>query len=123
MEASSEETARRLFRAPLVVLSHGPQADPILNYGNRAALALWEMSWEEFIRTPSRLTADPRERGERALLLAEAMQRGWMENYSGVRVSRSGRRFRVEGAVIWNVLDEEDNRTGQAAAFRHWTYL
>ena len=31
----------------------------MLNYGNRAALTLWEMSWEELTRTPSRLTAEP----------------------------------------------------------------
>ena len=27
--------ARRLFQAPFVVVSHGTQADPILNYGNQ----------------------------------------------------------------------------------------
>lgn len=33
------ETARRLWEAPFVVLSHDG-ADPVLTYGNRAALAL-----------------------------------------------------------------------------------
>ena len=36
-----------LFESPLVVVSHGLEADPILNYGNRSALDLWETTWEE----------------------------------------------------------------------------
>ncbi|EFM10555.1 MEKHLA domain protein [Paenibacillus curdlanolyticus YK9] len=38
-EAAGYEEA--LFNAPIVVLSHGTEEDPILNYGNAAALALW----------------------------------------------------------------------------------
>jgi len=52
------ELAGQVFEAPFVVVSHGTEADPILNYGNRAALILWEMSWQELIHTPSRLTAE-----------------------------------------------------------------
>lgn len=51
--------AEELFAAPFVIVSHDTQADPVLNYGNRAALTLWEMSWEELTRTPSRLTVEP----------------------------------------------------------------
>ena len=53
------------------------EADPVLNYGNRAALALWEMSWEELTRTPSRLTAEAPNREERAKLLEAVTQRGF----------------------------------------------
>jgi MEKHLA domain len=53
------EYAEELFAAPFVIVSHDTQADPVLNYGNRAALTLWEMSWEELTRTPSRLTVEP----------------------------------------------------------------
>jgi len=52
MNRSSGDLADRLFDAPCVVLSHGTEADPVLNYGNRAALTLWEMSWDEFTRLP-----------------------------------------------------------------------
>src|ERR1051325_3502282 len=38
------ELAHAVFEAPFAVASHGTQADPVLNFGNRAALALWEMS-------------------------------------------------------------------------------
>ena len=49
------ELAGKIFQAPFVLVSHGTEADPVLNYGNAAALALWEMSWTELTRTPSRL--------------------------------------------------------------------
>ena len=52
------EEAERLFAAPFVVVAHGPEPDPILNYANRAGLQLWEMPADDFIRTPSRLTAE-----------------------------------------------------------------
>jgi len=51
------EVARRVYDAPFVVLSHSPDSDPILTYGNRAAQALFEATWEELTRMPSRLTA------------------------------------------------------------------
>jgi len=61
--------SRHVFEAPFVVVSHGTESDPVLDYGNQSALALWEMSWEEFTRTPSRLTAEAPNRDERARLL------------------------------------------------------
>ncbi len=39
---TAEDQARALFAAPFVVVSHGTEDDPILNYGNQAALDLWE---------------------------------------------------------------------------------
>jgi hypothetical protein len=46
-----------------------------------------------------------------------------MEGYGGVRISKSGRRFRVENSIVWNLLDEQDRYCGQAATFSRWTYL
>src|SRR5580658_8370686 len=88
---SAPELAEGIFRAPFVLVSHGTQADPILNYGNRTALALWEMSWDEFTRTPSRLTAEVPNREERARLLEAVTTKGFIDDYAGVRISRSGR--------------------------------
>ncbi len=115
--------AEALFAAPFVLVSHGTQADPMLNYGNRAALKLWEMSWDELTRTPSRLTAEPVAREERARLLAEVTQHGHISNYAGVRIAKSGRRFRIAQAIVWNLLDENGAPCGQAAMFDRWDYL
>src|SRR5215472_13934147 len=117
------ELAKKLFNAPFVVVSHGMQADPILNYGNRAALALWEMSWDEFTRTPSRLTAEAPNRQERARLLEAVASKGFMDNYSGVRISKNGRRFEISSAIVWNLISEKGEPCGQAATFCEWKFL
>ena len=117
------EQARRLFSAPFVVASHGIEAEPILNYGNAKALELWEMNWEEFTTIPSSHTAEPVNQAERARLLQEAAHNGMIQNYRGARISKSGNRFLVEKATVWNVIDKNKNKIGQAVTFDTWTPL
>ena len=73
-----------------MLVSHGTEADPVLNYGNDAAQALWEMSWAELTRTPSRLTAEAPNREERARLLEAVTRQGFIDDYSGVRILKTG---------------------------------
>ena len=120
---SIEEQAERLFHAPFVVVSHGTEADPVLNYGNAAALALWEMDFATLTRTPSRLTAEPVHRDERARLLERTLRDGYVDDYAGIRISSTGKRFRIEQAIVWNLVDAAGIRHGQAATFDHWTPL
>ena len=115
--------AEKVFHAPFVLVSHGTEADPVLNYGNAAALALWEMSWDELTRTPSRLTAEAPNRGERARLLAGVTAHGFIDDYSGIRISKTGRRFRIAQATVWNLIDQRGNYSGQAAMFSRWEFL
>jgi hypothetical protein len=120
---SEIELAQKIFEAPFVVVSHGTEADPVLNYGNQAALALWEMSWEEFTRTPSRLTAERPNQEERARLLEIVSRRGFMDDYAGVRISKSGRRFEISRAIVWNLVSHDGRPCGQAATFPEWRFL
>jgi hypothetical protein len=115
--------AAGLFAAPFVLVCHGTEADPVLNYGNQAALSLWEMTWAELTRTPSRLTAEAPNREERARLLDTVTRHGFIDNYSGVRIAKSGRRFRIERATVWNLLTDEGRPCGQAATFDQWVFL
>ena len=115
--------ARHVFEAPFVLVSHGTEPDPVLNYGNRAALRLWEMSWAEFTRTPSRLTAEAPERDERARFLDAVSRHGFIDDYSGIRISKSGRRFRILQATVWNLVSESGEPRGQAALFADWKML
>jgi hypothetical protein len=117
------DQSRALFEAPFVVVSHGGQADPILNYGNRAALELWEMDLPTFLKTPSRLTAEPVHRDERARLLARTTRDGYVDDYRGIRISRTGRRFYIERAIVWNLVDAKGHPIGQAATFSEWRFL
>jgi|ERR1035437_1295609 hypothetical protein len=120
---SPVELAEKIFHAPFVLVSHGTETDPVLNYGNAAALALWEMSWAELTRTPSRLTAEAPNREERARLLAAVTARGFIDDYSGIRISKTGRRFRIAQATVWNLLAENSRPCGQAAMFSRWEFL
>ncbi len=122
-DCSAVQAARQLFYARFVILSHNTAADPVFTYGNRAALILFEMSWEEFTLLPSRQSAEPIAREERTRLLSEVTQKGFIDNYSGVRISRSGRRFLITNATVWNLLDHNGNYYGQAATFSEWEYL
>lgn len=122
-EGTATELARALYLAPFVVLSHGVEPDPIFRYGNAAAQSLFEFEWDDLVRLPSRLSAEPMNRAERQRLLDAVASRGFIDDYAGVRVSRSGRRFRIEQATVWNVVDARGTLHGQAATFSNWSPL
>jgi hypothetical protein len=41
----------------------------------------------------------------------------------GIRIDSRGRRFRIEGARLWTLLDERGRPLGQAASFARWWWL
>ncbi len=120
---SLEQQARELFYAPFAVASHDTSEDPILNYGNQTALDLWDASWEDFTCMPSRQTAEPMTQEERKHLLAQVTAYGFIDQYQGVRISAKGRRFKIEKATVWNLINEAGEYCGQAAMFRDWRYI
>jgi hypothetical protein len=115
--------ARALFEAPFALLSHDASEDPVLSYGNLAALRLFELDWPSLVTMHSRLTAEAPSRDERARLLARVAERGYVDDYAGVRISAKGRRFRILGAMVWNLADWSGARLGQAAAIARWEPL
>ncbi|MEQ1716601.1 MAG: MEKHLA domain-containing protein [Hyphomicrobium sp.] len=115
------EDAQRLYLAPFAALSHGIEADPILNYANRIALEMWEMTPEVLVITPSRLTAEPMLREARERVLEETTRRGFISGYEGVRISATGRRFFIQNVTIWNLIDGGGRPAGQAATFDRWS--
>ena len=120
---SLKDQARELFYAPFAILSHDTAPDPLLNYANQTGLRLFELSWDELITMPSRLTAQALEQGERARLLSQVSERGYIDDYQGIRITKDGRRFLIERATVWNLLDEGGGRYGQAATFSEWRFL
>jgi len=115
--------ADALWHLPAVVLAHGTQDDPIFFYANRTALDLFELTPEQLIAMPSRKSAEPMHRNERARFMAQVSEQGRVDNYAGVRVTSTGRRFRMERARVWNLTDEAGQYHGQAATFDQWVWL
>ena len=105
------------------MVSHNAEKDPILNYGNQFALDLWELNWDNFIKTPSRKTAEIDLRTRREEVLKIVIKKGFYDEYEGVRISSKGKRFRIKNAIIWNVLDKQNDRIGQAAYFTDIEYI
>jgi hypothetical protein len=114
------ERARWLYRAPVFVASHDGAADPVFNYANLTAQSLFELDWPAFTSTPSRFTAEEPNRAERARLLERVREHGFIDDYAGVRISKTGRRFRIENATVWSVSDDTGRIIGQAATFDRW---
>jgi hypothetical protein len=121
--APAEDLRTALWFAPVIVVAHGTEPDPVFFYGNRLALDRFEMSFDEFAQMPSRYSAEPMLRDERAAFLARVERDGFIDDYSGVRISAKGRRFRIERAVVWNLIDTAGVRHGQAATFAEWMPL
>ena len=121
--AEDGAAARALYDAPFVALAHDSAADPVFFYANRKAQELFEMSWEEMVRLPSRHSAEPLARAERQRLLDQVARHGYIDDYSGVRISKTAKRFLIERASVWNLLDASGQVVGQAASFANWIPL
>lgn len=121
--APAADLPTALWLAPAAIVAHGTEPDPVFFYGNRLALELFGMDFAAFTRLPSRFSAEPLLREERALLLERVARDGFIDDYSGIRIAASGRRFRIERATVWNLVDVAGMRHGQAAVFAQWTPL
>ena len=127
-DATPQQWAQALFATERVVLAHDG-ADPAGNpgprliYANRAALKLWRRRWAELVGMPSRLTAEPSARQERAQALLRVQNHQAIANYGGIRIDSQGRRFRIDAAKVFSLRDEANQPCGQAACFARWYWL
>jgi PAS domain-containing protein len=122
-DGPATEVGRALYHAPFAVLSHDTGDDPLFTYANLAAQRLFELPWSEIIGMPSRFSAEPLARDERQRLLERVARDGYIDDYNGVRIAKSGRRFMIRRATVWNLIDARGDRTGQAATFSDWQAL
>lgn len=132
--------AQALYEAPFVCLAHNrfeveaaqaeagpgaPAQETVFTYANRAALTLFEGSWDDIVGMPSRLSADdsPEAQADRNRLLEAAAKggsekgQGIVRNYSGWRRSLKGARFLIRDATLFNVSDLSGELWGQAVVF------
>ncbi|HEV7320171.1 MAG TPA: MEKHLA domain-containing protein [Ensifer sp.] len=109
--------------APFAVLAHDRSEDPRFFYANKTAQACFGYSWEEFVGMPSRLSAEAPDREERQRLLDSVSAKGFIDNYRGLRIAKSGRRFWIEDATVWQLVRPNGEHAGQAAMFHTWKDL
>lgn len=117
------DVAEALWSAPRAIVAHGTEADPVFFFGNLMALDRFEIDADAFAAMPSRLSAEAMLRDERQALLDRVARDGFIDDYAGVRISATGRRFRIEAATVWNLVDAAGRLHGQAATFDRWTEL
>ena len=113
----------KLFEADFVCAGHKFASEPKFAYGNQKALDLWELDLDKFIGMPSKNTAEEMHQKEREELLNEVRQKGYIKNYSGIRISSTGKKFKINNAIVWNVFDENEKLIGQAVKFNDYEYL
>jgi hypothetical protein len=112
---SEQAAAKWLYEdASFGVLAHTPAADPVFMYGNKAVQKRFEYSWQELTRLPSRLSAEAPNRAERQRFLDRVRRDGYASGYRGVRVTKTGKRFLIEDATLWQLIDEQGASCGQA---------
>ena len=114
-ERAGDALAWLYHDAPFGILAHNTAEDPVFVYGNRRAQTLFEYDWNELTSLSSRLSAEAPERRERQGFLDQVARDGFVTGYRGVRITRSGRRFWIERATVWQLIDEHGKLHGQAA--------
>jgi hypothetical protein len=121
--AGTDNLAERLYHAPFVLLSHNTEPNPLFNYANLQGLQLFELSWQELIALPSRASAEAINQVARDKIMTQVTTQGFISDYQGVRISRTGKRFEIYNAIIWNLTDSAGTYQGQAACFADWRLL
>ncbi|MCM8532503.1 MAG: MEKHLA domain-containing protein [Lentisphaeraceae bacterium] len=116
-------SAEGLYKSSRVILSHDGTSDPKFTYVNLAAQNLWRIEWKDFIGLHSKYSAEEDERNSRQEMLQEALEKGYFKGYKGIRTSSDGKRFFIKDVIIFNLLNKNGDKVGQAAVFDNWEYL
>jgi len=109
--------------APFGILAHTTDADPVFMYGNKTAQKCFDYTWQELIRLPSRLSAEAPNREERQEFLERVKRDGFARGYRGVRVTKTGKRFMIEDATLWQLYDQGHRFHGQAVIIPRWSEI
>ncbi len=118
---SGQEAVRWLYEeAPFCLLAHNTDPDPRFVYANKTAQRCFEYSWDELTSLPSRLSAEQPNQEERQRFLESVAEKGFATSYRGLRIAKSGRRFWIENATVWQLIDGDGKLHGQAALLRQW---
>ena len=62
-----------------------------------------------------RQSAELPNQAERAEILSAVTAQGFIQNYTGIRINRNGKRFRIRDVTVWNLENNQQVSYGQAA--------
>ncbi|MGW2777990.1 MEKHLA domain-containing protein [Streptomyces olivaceoviridis] len=120
--ADEREAARWLYEeAPFGLLAHDTSDDPRFVYANRTAQRCFGYTEEQFTGLPSRLSAAPDAQEDRDAFVGRVNRQGFADGYRGRRVRKDGSLFWIEDVCMWDLVDVDGHRYGQAAVFRSWS--
>ncbi|POX64385.1 MEKHLA domain-containing protein [Streptomyces sp. Ru62] len=119
---NAAEAADWLYnQAPFGLLAHDTSADPRFVYANRTAQRCFGYTEAEFTGLPSRLSAAPDAQEDRDAFVDAVNRRGFADGYRGRRVRKDGSLFWIEDVCMWDLVDADGHKHGQAAVFRSWS--
>jgi hypothetical protein len=119
----SSSLGRGIYFGDFALLCHRGDDGAVLNYANAFAQHLWDADWDTLVSMPSVATAPPEAVASRAKLMDKVARDNFVADYGGVRVSRTGRLFRIKNATVWRLLDETGGAFGVGAYFRDYEFL
>jgi hypothetical protein len=125
-EPSEEQRAAAIWEAPFVLMVHDDSEACLLEYGNRAAMALFEMEYLDFFGTSSFALVHPDAEVQQEWIwsLRDAEER--FEKYVVVPrlrlMAASGRALVARDALVFRVDSLEDEPIGQAVVFSKWQF-
>ena len=122
-ERAEDAVAWLYHDAHFGLLAHNTADDPVFVYGNRRVQTLFGYDWDEITALPSRLSAEAPERSERQAFLDQVTRDGFVTGYRGIRIAKTGHRFWIERATVWQLIDEHGKLHGQAAMIPQTTAL
>ncbi|CAB9507466.1 MEKHLA domain-containing protein [Seminavis robusta] len=99
------------------ILSHGIQEDPIYNYGNAAALELFDNTIEDLCQTPSRYSTVESLMDDREQLIQSINTFGHGTIRDATRRTTKEKLFVIATIWIWHVFDDNGTRIGLAALY------
>ncbi|NTX13794.1 MEKHLA domain-containing protein [Myxococcus sp. CA056] len=102
-------------QAPFMLLAQDASEDPLYLYTNASASQHFGYTPEEFLSTPARHSATPEGQEDRDAAVKATYEKGSILGYTGVRITKGGKLFRIRDAELWLLHDEADRLVGLGA--------
>lgn len=109
---NGDDVIAAFSNCPYAIASH--DTNSVFNYANKASLQLFKTNWDEMIGKHSSLSASESSQSDRNKMLKEVAMVGFVDGYKGTRIAFDGSFFEINDAIIWDLVDSNNNSQGQA---------